>query len=404
MEKYIVMRHHSTFGAADGDAAMTLALEGGSGKASAVAINTCEMNEGEAAQLAMQSDTLIAPAMPLQLIEPIAMSFASIDNAPGNIAWGLSAIGADQSSFDGSGVRMGIIDTGVDPSHECFKGVDFEMRDYTGEGVADINGHGTHCAATIFGRDVNGIRVGVAREVKDVFVGKTMGVGRGDSGMLIQAISDAVEYGCRVISMSLGFDHARMATRLRELNDWPTELATAVALHRYRANVRMFDRLGALLASRPATGQHEVLLIAASGNASKRDVNSSYEMPAMPPSEADEFISVGAVGVDTAKAIFVAPFSNINCTLCAPGVNILSAQAGTTQGLVAKSGTSMAAPHVAGVAALHIQASSKKAMKSSLYQRAPTVRQQLLKETSLANLPPEIDERHVGLGVIRAPR
>ncbi|ADX46396.1 peptidase S8 and S53 subtilisin kexin sedolisin [Paracidovorax avenae ATCC 19860] len=403
MEKYIVLRHHHAAGAADGDAAMTLAIQGSAGEERTISISTPELSKGEAAQLAMQSDTLIAPAMPLQLIDPVATPEATYDDAPSGVAWGLSAIGADVSPFDGHGVRVGILDTGIDINHECFLGVKLMTKDYTGEGIADTKGHGTHCAATIFGRDVDGIRVGVARGVTDVFIGKTLGNAGGDSGMLVHAINDAVDHGCSVISMSLGFDYTSVTKRLHEDGGLPLDLATAVALHRYRANTRMFDRLGAMLTARPATGQHEVLLIAASGNSSRRNVNPTYEMPVMPPSEADEFVSVGAVGRDSSGHFFVAPFSNINCTVCGPGVAVLSAQAGTLRGLVTKSGTSMAAPHVAGVAALHIQAGRAAISKASRFQMGPVFKARLLKGTSLVNFPPSVDERHIGQGLVLAP-
>ena len=98
----------------------------------------------------------IPPTMPMKLIEPL-----KADAAPAAaVTWGVKAVGADTSPFTGAGVTVSVLDTGIDAAHPAFAGVNLVTKDFTGAGSADDdNGHGTHCAGTIFGRDLNGQRI-----------------------------------------------------------------------------------------------------------------------------------------------------------------------------------------------------------------------------------------------------
>ena len=92
------------------------------------------------------------------------------------------------------------------------------------------------------------------------------------------------------------------------------------------------------------------LVVAATGNESRRSADRPYTIAAAPPAASDGFVAVGAVGAADAGTLAVADFSNAGATLVAPGVDIASAAPGG--GVRLMSGTSMAVPHAAGVAAL----------------------------------------------------
>ncbi len=285
----------------------------------------------------------VARSMPTRLIEPMGAAAATTSAGP---TWGVQAVGAEATAFDGTGVTVAILDTGIDRAHPAFMGLTLDVEDFSGSGDGDSNGHGTHCAGTVFGRDVAGQRIGVARGVTMALIGKVLGDdGGGSSEMLFNGMEWATRNNAQVLSMSLGFDFPGLAAGLIR-QGWPTELATGAALEGYRMNLRMFDRLLAMIQARAAFNGGTVV-VAASGNESRRQDSPPYELSASVPAAAQGVISVGALA-EGASGFTVAPFSNTNPTLAAPGVNVVSAASGG--GLRSLSGTSMATPHAAGVA------------------------------------------------------
>ncbi|MFD3452024.1 S8 family serine peptidase [Streptomyces sp. NPDC058691] len=230
----------------------------------------------------------------------------------------------------GAGVRVAVLDSGVDATHPDLAGRIVASRSFVpGEDVVDRNGHGTHTASTVAGTGAasDGKERGVAPGA-DLLVGKVLG----DSGSgAISGIIAGMEWAVRtehakVINMSLG-------TPAWHTQDDP--LSQAV------------NRLSA------ETG---ALFVIAAGNSG----NSPYSVSA--PGTADAALTVGAVDGSDHLADFSSAGPRLGDDalkpdLTAPGVDVLAARSqymndGGEGYYRSDSGTSMAAPHAAGAAVL----------------------------------------------------
>jgi subtilisin family serine protease len=294
------------------------------------------LTETEASDLRRGQSRVVVEPMPVALVAPKPGS-----DAGG--AWGLEAIGATTTSLTGAGATVAVLDTGVDATHPAFTGVTITARDFTGTGETDTDGHGTHCAGTILGRDVNGTRIGVARWVTALLSGKVLAPGS-TTRHVVEAVEWALQLGANVISMSLGIDFVTYAESLRQTG-MPQPAAISRALASYRDTVSVFTALAGRVRVNARIGS-PAIIVAAAGNGSQRSALRPYVIEVEPPASVEGVISVAALDHNLA----VAEFSNIGAHLSAPGVDIVSA--GLGGGLASLSGTSMATPHVAGVAAL----------------------------------------------------
>jgi subtilisin family serine protease len=373
-------------------------LAGPTAEGSAVAgvsVEVDDIDTHEIPALARNADVrAIAPIVPMKLIAPVEAQDMAQPAADG-VAWGVKAVRADTSPFSGDGIVVAVLDTGIDASHSAFADVDITQEDFTDEGNGDQHGHGTHCAGTIFGRTTNGTRIGVAPGVKRALIGKVLGAQGGSSDQIVSAIQWAVDNGANVISMSLGIDFPGLVQRLQEEFGFPPALATSRALEGYRTNVQLFERLAALIRAQADFGRTAVI-IAAAGNESERDQNPDFEIAVSPPAVAEGNISVAALG-EGDQGLTVAPFSNTGANVSGPGVRIVSAKAGG--GLTAMSGTSMATPHVAGLAALWAEKIKTTSLLNPLQLTA-----RLIGSATTDGLQAGLDPFDIGAGLVRAPQ
>jgi len=267
--------------------------------------------------------------------------FPDVDDFGGANDWNLNRVGAPEvwaQGITGEGVVVAVVDTGVDFSHRELasqiwvnpgeiphNGVDDDGNGFVddaggwdfvqGDGdPSDQNGHGTHVAGIIAAANDGFGSTGVAHGSTIMVVRVLDADGMGSISDVAAGIRYAVDNGADVINLSLG-------------GDYSSTLRSALVY----------------------AGQNGILVVAAAGN----EAAAAPAYPAAFSAELTNVLSVGAHDSDDARASFSNGASGA-VQVDAPGVSIYSTLPGNRYGRF--SGTSMAAPHVAGLAALALSA------------------------------------------------
>ncbi|MFG3408244.1 S8 family serine peptidase [Streptomyces sp. NPDC048142] len=248
---------------------------------------------------------------------------ASLDRSTGRIG----APAAWSRSFDGTGVKIAVVDTGIDATHPDLAGRVAAERNFSASPDAnDRNGHGTHVASTAAGTGAKDARFkGVAPGARLINAKVLDDQGFGDDSGIIAGVDWAVAQGADVISMSLGgLDTPGIDPLEAQVNKLSAEKG--------------------------------VLFTIAAGNEGPREGTVGS------PGSADAALTVGAVDDDDRIADFssAGPRTGdkaVKPDITAPGVSITAAAAAGVEGqdppgYQSLNGTSMATPHVAGAAAI----------------------------------------------------
>ena len=240
--------------------------------------------------------------------------------------WAMQACGVNQLRWSGKGVKIAILDTGIDLNHPDWSGRQFNHRNFIDQSILDLHGHGTQCAglAAGFSTDKHLPRFSAA-PMADLHIAKVLNPdGSGPDSAILAGIDWALSQGCQILSLSVG-----------------TQMADSKPDPVYEHVARQCLKSG-------------LLFMAAAGNDSFRP---GLIRPVCRPANSPSVFAVGAID----RYLRLANFTNgsflktrAQIDAVAPGVDVFTTSIGPKP-YGRFSGTSMAAPLCAGLAALIVQ-------------------------------------------------
>ena len=226
--------------------------------------------------------------------------------------WSLTQLDFEStwSTSDGTGVCVGVVDSGIALNHPDLSGKVAASADWTGEGVSSYGNHATHVAGIIAAKPNNSQGIVGAAPGVSLLNAKALSaaLGEGTTSGVAQAIVWAVDNGAGVINASIGGNSGSSA----------------------------------LLQAINYAQAHDVVIIASGGNDGLKGNSSSWPASYEWPIATASITDTGALSPFSTQASYI--------DIAAPGSSILSTLTSSRYGYM--SGTSMAAPHVAALAAL----------------------------------------------------
>ncbi len=315
----------------------------------------CEATVSVIRELATRSDVILIERGAGDqggLIEPVEVRAPIHDDLDRGVAWGVSKINADDvwsMGYDGSGVIVGIIDTGTDYNHldlhnnmwhDTGAGYHYGYDFYDGDNdPMDTYGHGTHCSGSVLGDGSAGTETGVAPGATCMALRINYYVG--GEYTWIQAMQFGAAHGAAVLSMSMGTNHGNTSLRTAEAN-----LLTAGVFHSVAAG-NSGSGSGTILSSgdSPPPWFHP--------NQSHHGGRSAV-VTVGATNSGDGIASFSSRGPVTWWSDYSDSSPLIDPDISGPGVDVVSTKWGG--GYTTMSGTSMATPHIAGVVALMLDA------------------------------------------------